>query len=413
LKLYTTKHQRMANIKLGILRETKNPPDRRVALAPAQAVEFIKEFPHIDLAVQFGGIRAYTDKEYSDLGIMMQEDMSDCDILVGIKEVEKSALIPNKTYMFFSHTAKKQEHNRSLLQAVIENKIRLVDYEYLTDIHGIRLAAFGRWAGIVGAYNGLLGWGKRSGEFNLKRAHQCRDMDEFIGEIKKVKLPAIKILITGGGRVAHGAIETLENAGIEHISPNDFTKKQYDYPVYTQIDPWHYAERNDGSEFDLKHFFKHPYEYKSTFLTYGNHADLLIACHFWDPRSPRFMTREDMMKPEFKMKVIADVSCDIDGPLPSTLRASTIAEPFYGFDCKNNCETEPFAANEVTVMAVDNLPGEAPRNASIDFSKDLINKVFPALLNTDKDDIIKRATIAENGKLTDAFSFLQDFLDEK
>jgi len=403
----------MSKIKFGVLRETKTPPDRRVALAPMQALEFQKKFPFVELFVQPSDLRAYTNEEFLALGIQMKEDLSDCDILIGVKEVAIDTLIPEKKYMFFSHTAKKQPANRELLQAILEKNIELIDYEYLTDIHNIRLVAFGRWAGMVGAYNAMIAWGKKNGTYNLKRAHECHDMAEFIGELKKVKLPPMKILITGGGRVAHGAMETLAHVNIEQVTPQQFLSKKFDKPVFCQIDPWHYNKRKDGDPFDLKHFFKHPYEYMSTFVPYTKAADMLIACHYWDPRAPRFLTIDDYKAPDFSLKVIADVSCDIGGPLPSTLRTSSIEEPFYGLDRINFCETSAFEKDSITVMAVDNLPGEAPRNASIDFSKDLIDKVFPSLFEEDTEDIIKKATITKDGKLTALFSYLQNYVDGK
>ncbi len=404
----------MEKIKVGILRETKNPPDRRVAIPPKQAVKLLEKFPNVELFVQSSELRAYKDEEYKELGLNVLEDISNCDILVGVKEVDIPALIPEKTYMFFSHTAKKQPYNRKLLQEILKKNIRLIDYEYLTDIHGIRLVAFGRWAGIVGSYNGLLGYGLRSGRYSLRRAHECHDMDEFFEELAKVDLPNIKILVTGGGRVAHGAMEVLNHIKIKKVSPQDFLNKEYDEPVYTQIDPWHYTRRKDGDVFDLEHFIKHPTEYESTFLPYAKVTDMLIACHYWDPNSPKFMTPEDMRAPDFKIELIADVSCDVNGPIPSTVRASTIAEPFYAYDPQTEKEVEDtFNKKYITVMAVDNLPGEAPRNASIDFGNDLIDKVFPSLFGEDKDKIIKRATIAKNGKLTKRFAYLQDYVDGK
>ncbi len=403
----------MEKIKVGILKETKTPPDRRVAIPPMQAVELLKKFSNVELFIQPSELRAYADEEYKELGLTLQDDLSNCDVLIGVKEVEIPTLIPDKTYIFFSHTAKKQPYNRPLLQAIVEKNIRLIDYEYLTDVHGIRLVAFGRWAGIVGAYNGMLGYGLRNKSYTLRRAHECHDMEEFFTELDKVKLPNIKILISGGGRVAHGAMEVLEHIEIRKVSPQDFLKNTYNEPVYTQIDPWHYVKRKDGDVFDLEHFAKHPDEYESTFSPYSKVTDVFIACHYWDPQSPVFMKIEDMQADDFKMSLIADVSCDVDGPIPSTIRASTIKEPFYGFDVKNAKETEPFDKNNLTIMAVDNLPGEAPRNASISFGNDLIERVLPSLFLTDKDEIIKRATIAENGKLTDRFDYLQDYLEGK
>jgi alanine dehydrogenase len=401
-------------LKLGILRETKSPPDRRVTIAPQQGIEFVKQFPDVELLIQPSDIRAYSNQEYLDNQLTLQDDLSDCDILVGVKEVDIQALMPDKTYMFFSHTGKKQSYNRKLLQKILKKNIRLIDYEYLTDIHEMRLVAFGRWAGIVGAYNGLLAHGKKTGIFSMRRAHECVDMDEFFAELMKIKLPPLRILITGGGRVAHGAIEVLSPLNIRKISPHRFLNRDYEYPVYCQLDPWHYTKRKDGDIFDFEHFIKNPFEYDPAFLPYTKRTDLFIACHFWDPQSPVFMTANDMKADDFSISIIADVSCDIKIPIPSTLRASSIAEPYYDYNPISQKEEKPFSSkNNVTVMAVDNLPGEAPRNASIDFGKGLIKKVFPSLLYDDKDEIIKRATITENGKLTDRYAYLQDYVDGK
>lgn len=403
------------NLRVGILRETKNPPDRRVAVGPEQALELVKKFPNVELLIQSSDNRCFIDKEYKDNGLNVVDNVSDCDILIGVKEVAKSKLIPNKKYLFFSHTAKKQGYNRDLLNKFLDLKIQIMDHEYLTDKNNVRLVAFGRWAGLVGAYNGLIAYGEKHNLYKIKRAKDCFDLNELNNEITKVKLPAIKILITGGGRVAHGAIETLEQVkGIEKVTHSDFLNKTFDYPVYCQIDPWNYTKRTDGTEFNLTHFFEHPYEYESTFLPYTKVTDFFIPCHFWDQRSPVFMTKDDMKAADFNMDVIADVSCDIAGPIPSTVRPSTIADPLYGYNPKTEKETEAFADNSVTVMAVDNLPGELPRNASVDFGTGLVDKVFPSLFGEDTDGIVERASITNlDGKLSDLFSYLQDFADNK
>jgi len=401
------------NLRVGILRETKNPPDKRVAVAPEQAVELTKKFPNVDLIIQSSENRCYKDDEYTKKGLTVADDVSDCDILIGVKEVAKSKLIPNKKYLFFSHTAKKQEYNLPLLKKLLDYKIHMLDHEYLTDTNGVRLVAFGYWAGLVGAYNGIRTCGLKHKTFELKKAIDCFDMEEMFGELKKAKLSNIKILITGGGRVAHGAMETLSQLDIKKITASQFLEKDFDEAVYCQIDPWDYTKRKDGEPFDLKHFFKHPYEYESTFLPYTKVTDFFIPCHFWDQRSPVFMTKEDMKADDFKMRVIADVSCDIDGPIPSTVRPSTIAEPIYGYNPKTGKEVDAFADNAISVMAVDNLPGELPRDASVDFGKGLVEKVFPSLFGEDTDGIIERASITINGKLGPHFTYLQDYVDGK
>jgi saccharopine dehydrogenase (NAD+, L-lysine-forming) len=400
-------------MKIGILRETKTPPDRRVPLTPAQIVQLKKRFNALEIIVQPSGIRCFSDTEYIEAETKLEEDMKTCDILIGVKEVEINTLIPGKTYLFFSHTAKKQPHNRKLLQEIAARKITLIDYEYLTDRDNIRLVAFGRWAGIVGAYNGLRAYGERYRIYKLKPAHQCFDFEEMKKELHKVRLPAIKILITGGGRVAGGAMESMAPLNIKEVTPGEFLKRDFHEPVMCRIDPWYYVKRKDGSEFDLRHFFDHPDLYESIFKPYTKVTDLYIACHYWDPGSPVFMSPSDMREPDFRIIVIADVSCDISGPIPSTIRASSIEQPFYGYFPWTEKETAPFDLRSITVMAVDNLPGELPRDASEDFGKMLVDKVIPALAGNDDEGIIERATIMKNGKLAGTFKYLQDYLEGK
>ncbi|MCK4662829.1 MAG: hypothetical protein KAT68_08195 [Bacteroidales bacterium] len=400
-------------LKIGILKETKTPPDRRVTVPPQQAIELLKKFPNVELYVQPSNIRTYKDSEYKELGINLKEDLSNCDILIGVKEIDISTLIANKTYLYFSHTVKKQSYNRKLLQEMMRLGITMVDHECLADENNIRIVAFGRWAGIVGAYNGLIGYGKKHGLYDLKRAYECHDLKELLIEVKKVKLPPIKILITGGGRVANGAIETLAPLNLKNVTPDEFLNNSFDEPVFCQLDPDYYVKRNDGSPFELQHFFKYPEEYSSTFLPYTKVTNLFISCHFWDPKSPVFMTNNDMKANDFKISVIADVSCDIGEPIPSTIRSSSIDNPFYGYNPVTEKEVEPYSNNCITVMAVDNLPGELPRDASVDFGKGLIKNVFPSLFGEDAKGIIERGSILKNGKLTPKFSYLKDYTEEK
>src|SRR6056297_2356571 len=404
----------MKKIKVGVLRETKNPPDKRVPVTPPLAVKLTERFPHAELYIQPSDIRCYTDEEYQYLDLNVKEDLSDCDILLGVKEVEPSTLIPGKTYLFFAHVGKKQPYNRGLLQEIIKKKIRLVDYEYLTDYNEQRIVAFGRWAGIVGAYNGLRARGIRTDSFELKPAHKCRDMEEMFAGLKLIQLKKKKILVTGGGRVAMGAMETLSQLNIREVTPDEYLNKEFDEPVICRLDPEHYVKHRGGVEFNLQHFFNHPDEYESTFKPYTKVTDLFIACHYWDPKSPRFIDKEDYLDPDFNITVIADVSCDVNGPIASTVRASTIADPFYGYNPESGEAERPFVnPKNVTVMAVDNLPGVLPRNASSDFGKELIDKVYPSLFGHDDAGIIQRATITKDGKLTERYAYLKDYLEGK
>lgn len=397
-------------MKLGIVRETKTPPDKRVPLTPDHCRQILDEFENVEIYVQPADMRAFSNEEYKNAGITLKEDLSDCEVLMGVKEVEISEMIPEKTYLFFSHTAKKQPYNRDLLRAVIEKKITLVDYEYLTSADDIRVVAFGRWAGVVGAYNGLKAYGQRLKSYNLKSAWECLDSSELFIELKKVIPDKLKIVITGGGRVAKGAEETLSAAGFRKVSPEEFLNQEFNEPIYTQLEPWDYVKRLDGQKFELLHFFNSPEAYQTIFLPYTRVADIYIPCHFWDPRSPLFMTKQDLKEKDFKIKVIADVSCDINGPLPSTIRASSIADPVYGYNPLSESEGDPYTSGNITVMAVDNLPGELPRDASEDFGNNLIQEVIPYLLGAKQGRIIERASITKNGGLTNYFTYLEDYL---
>jgi hypothetical protein len=399
----------MQTFTIGVLREEKNPPDKRVPLTPLICSEIIKKYPHVRILVQPSKIRCYSDEEYTSFGITLQEDLSECEILMGVKEVPPEKLIPGKKYFFFSHTIKKQPHNKKLMHALIEKKIQMIDYETLTDKHNNRIIGFGRYAGVVGAYNGILGYGLKYDLFRLKPAHLCRDKAEMEDELKRVRLPNIKIVLTGGGRVANGAIETLSAMRIRKITPEEFLMGSYREPVYCQLNPRDYVERPDDHNFDLNDFFTHPEHFVSRFVPFTKVSDLYISTHYWDPRAPRMFTKEDMKARDFHISVIADVTCDIEGSVPSTLRASSIAQPFYGYNIVTDKEDLPFNKDTVCVMAVDNLPCELPRDASDDFGKDLAERVLPHLFGNDPDKVIKRASITKNGKLETAFEYLSDY----
>jgi saccharopine dehydrogenase (NAD+, L-lysine forming) len=402
-----------APIKIGILREGKNPPDKRVPFTPRQVEEILQRFPQVSIIAQSSVVRCFKDDEYQEVGVEIKDSVEECDILMGVKEVPIANLIAGKTYLFFSHTIKKQPYNKKLLQEIINKKIRLIDYEALKDSQGNRLVAFGRYAGIVGAYNALWTYGKRYNRFVLRRAFECFDVNDLKLELRKVKLPALKIILTGAGRVGKGAMETLDSAGIRKVSPEDFRSREYQEPVYVLLSSAEYHERKEGGHFNREEFHQHPDRYFSTFSKYTNVADLLIAGAYWNPLAPVLFTRPDMLSPEFKIKIIADVTCDIEGSIPSTKKASTITNPLYDYDPETD-KTYPPLSNEkfVTVMGVDNLPCELPRSASEEFGRDLIDKILRPLLIKDTEGIIRRATIAENGTLTATFDYLKGYVSD-
>src|SRR5882724_11342321 len=295
----------MQPIKIGLIREGKIPPDKRVPFTPLQAEEIEQRFPQVKIVCEPSEVRAYKDSEYRELGISIGE-MNDCDILMGIKEVPIKNLIADKTYIFFSHTMKKQPYNRGLLQEVLRKKIRLLDYEALKDTQGNRLVAFGRFAGIVGAYNGLWVYGNRFKKYSLRRAFECFDINDLKLELrKKVKLLPLKIILTGAGRVAKGSMETLDTAGVRKINANDFLTQTFKEPVYVQLSSADYHIRKEGGHFNREEFHLHPERYQSDFAKFTKVGDILLAGTFWNPKAPALFTREDMLDKQFKIKIVA------------------------------------------------------------------------------------------------------------
>lgn len=399
-------------MRIGIIKEGKNPPDERVPFTPEQCRLIQARYPQVELFVQKSPIRTFPDEAYAAQGITLVDDLSEVDVIFGVKEVQLEDLLAEKTYFFFSHTIKKQPYNRELLQTVLERNIKLVDYECLTASNGHRLLGFGRYAGIVGAYNAFLTYGKRSGAYKLVGAHQCHDRKEMESYLDRVQLPNdFKIVMTGTGRVAGGVMEIIEKMGIQKVSPKDFLEKEFDYPVISQLSVEDYFRKPNGLSFKRKEAFDHPERFESDFMKYARTADLYITAHFWDASGPRIFTEENLASSEFKIRTIADISCDIAGPIPSTIRPSTIEAPLYEVNRQNLQEINETSEDTVTVMAVDNLPCELPKDASEDFGVELIKKVLPNLIGSDDEAIIERATIAQSGELKPDFAYLQDYVN--
>ena len=400
-------------MKIGIIKEGKTPPDKRVGLTPAHCAQLKQAHPELGIKVQRSPIRCFQDDAYANAGIELVDNVNDCDVIFGVKEVKHEMLAEGKTMLFFSHTIKKQPYNRGLLLEVLKKKIRLIDYETLTYSNGFRVLGFGRFAGIVGAYNALIAHGKRYNSFELKPAFQCEDMKEMGREMEKIELRNTKIIISGGGKVANGSKETLYAAGIREVSIPEFLNETFDEPVYCNADILDYHEKDGKAPASFGEFVKDSTVWENTFTKFTKVADIFISAHFWDNKSAHFFTEEDVKSDDFKVKVIADITCDIKGSVPTTLRPSTIADPIYGYDRTTGEEADSYADNSITIMAVDNLPCEVPKDASEGFGQDLIEKIIPLFLGEDSDKILARATIAQDGKLSEYFSYLQDYADGK
>ncbi|MGV3597022.1 MAG: NAD(P)-dependent oxidoreductase [Bacteroidota bacterium] len=397
-------------MKIALLRERKNPPDERVALTPQQAAEVMRVFPGTEVIVQSSPFRCFNDEEYEAVGLKVQEDVSEADILLGIKEIPSEYLIKGKTYLFFSHTIKKQPYNRNMLRHVLKQNIKLVDYECLVWENGSRILGFGRFAGIIGTYNGLRTWGQKFTLYDLEPAHELDTYDALKKHLKLVTFPPMKIALCGDGRVAHGSLELLRYAGFREVTREELVEESYNVPVFAHLRPEDFYARKDGELWDKSDFYVHPEEYESTFLPYAEVTDLMINAIYWHNKIPVFFTKENMKSPDFRIKVIADITCDIEGSIPCTVRATTIDNPVYGWHSYYEKETDPYLPNTVDIMAVGNLPCELPKDASHEFGQSLLKYVMAPLLMSDKDNIIKRATITENGSLTERYNYLEDYV---
>ena len=399
-------------MKIGILREEKIPPDNRVPLIPAHCRIILEQYP-VDLVVQPSSIRAYKDEEYLDAEIPMAEDLSDCDVLLGVKEVPVDLLIPGKTYMIFSHTIKKQEYNRELLRAFLDKKIKLIDYEVLTDDYGKRLIAFGHFAGMVGAHNGVMAYGLRTGDFKLRRMRDFMSYEEAKLHYQYTKFTPMRVIVTGTGRVGTGAAQVLKDMGFRKVSAEDYLMYEYQEPVFAQLAPEDYCRPVAQKPFNKNEFYTDPDAFESIFGPYYQKTDLLINGIYWDHKAPKFFEAQEMRSPHFRIKVIADISCDLapNSSIPSTLKASTIDDPIFGYDIRTGKETKPFQQGVIDMMTIDNLPNELPRDASRTFGTQFLKHIFPQFFNKDRGHILERATITHDGELTRYYRYLQDFVD--
>lgn len=395
-------------LKIGILKEGKTPPDNRVALTPAQCKWLQQQYPDCKVIVQRSETRCFTDREYSMAGITLADSLDDCSILLGIKEVPPAQVIPGKTYLIFSHTCKKQPHNQKLLQTLLEKQCTLVDYECLRHEDGQRIIGFGFFAGIVGAHNGIMAYGNRTGAYHLQRVYQQKDFKSLIHTYFGLKLPPVKIAVTGSGRVAHGILEIMNLMGVIEVEKEDFVAREFEYPVYLQLKGADLYRHKTESTYNREHFHDHPESYESLFPHYTPHTDILMNGVFWDENVPRLFRQEDISQPSFRIQTIADITDDCNGSVPINKGDQTIEDPIYGVDRTSYEKTAPYLPASIDVMAVGNLPNELPRDASKYFGEQLIKYILPDLLSGSS-SIISRATIVEKGALKKDYDYLEAY----
>ena len=394
---------------IGLIKEGKNPPDKRVPFSPKQCAYIMESYPSISLYIQPSKNRCFADLEYEKSGVILTDDLSDCDVIMGVKEVPIDMLIDKKIFFFFSHTIKKQPYNKSLLQAILEKKIQLIDYETLLGEDKKRIIGFGRYAGIVGCYNAFLAYAQKTKKYSLLPPQLVKDRKELYRELKNIILPReFKIVLTGTGRVSNGAIEILEELNIKKVNKIDFLNQVFNQPVYVQLDCLDYHKRIDNLIGSKNHFYNYPNQYTSILSEYTKTANMLITGHYYAEGNPIILSKSDISHNSFHLEVIADISCDIDGPIGATIRPSTIAEPIYGYHPKKAIEDDYNKDGVIAVMAVDNLPCALPIDSSIHFGEVFIEKVLPDLMQMGS--IVSRASITLNGKLTDRFTYLSDYV---
>lgn len=400
-------------MKIGLIRERKEPADKRVALSPTLCRLFHEHYPHIPLVVESSPVRSFRDMDYQAMDIPVLDDISDCDILLGIKEVPIDYLIPNKTYLFFSHTIKEQPYNRGLLQAILQKNITLIDYETLVNDHGARLLGFGKWAGIVGTYNAMLTWGEKYDLWHLPPAHATSGFEECLERLANLPRVPLKIVFTGNGRVAHGIREILERMKITEVSPGEFVYKESEEMIFTHLPNEILYERKDGGEWSDAHFYANHQDYTCNFEPYIAAADILINGMYWEDDLPPLFKKEDTAREDFRISVIADISCDVNGSVPITVKATDIYHPTYGWSRSQQKDVPKYGKDSIEIMAVTNLPTEMPQHASQEFGSMLLEHILPLLVDQPDHPVLKRATIAKGGQLTEEYSYLQDFVDGK
>ena len=395
---------------IGLSKERKNPPDNRVALSPIQCIALQQRYPEVQVVVESSPARCFSDEAYREVGIQVVDSLEHCDVIFNIKEVPSEALIAGKTYFFFSHTIKKQPYNRTMLQSILQKNITLIDYEVLRYETGARVLGFGRYAGVVGTYNGLLVYGKKHGLFTLKPAHESKNYADILTQLLRVDLPNVRIVITGGGRVSQGALDLLRAIQIREVTPNQYLHIEYNEPVFVQLNSPDLYVHPTLKQWDTKHFYQHHGEYISQFKGYAACTDLLVNGIYWTEDLPRLFETEDTQDPEkFKPTVIADISCDVEGSVPITYKATSIKDPVIGWSRRTLSPCEPYTEDSVDVMAVGNLPNELPKDASEEFGEMLLQLVMPEFMS-EKSRLIEEATITRSGNLTPHFQYLSDFV---
>lgn len=393
---------------IGLIREGKIPADNRVALTPEQCRWIGQNMPDVRVKVQSSPHRCFSDLEYESSGVEVVDRLDDCDVILGIKEIPIDMIAPGKTHLFFSHTRKRQPYNRDMFRALVDRKATLIDYECLEHEDGARIIGFGFFAGIVGAHNGIMAYGNRTGAYRLGRVYMQKSFRELIHTYFGLKLPNVKIAVTGSGRVAHGVLEIMNLMGVREVETGDYREREFDYPVYVQLKGQDLYARKDGAGYQRSDFHADPTKYRCLFEDYLGHTDILMNGVYWDRHIPRLFEREAVGSDGFRIRTISDITDDTGGSVPINLGDQTIEDPVYGVDRSTYEKTAPYLEGSIDVIAVSNLPNELPRDASRYFGEQLLKFVLPGLLSGG-DAAVQRATMVRDGALTERYAYLKDY----
>jgi alpha-aminoadipic semialdehyde synthase len=437
----------MAMNRIGIRRESKNRWERRAPLTPEHVLRLVNDH-EVEFTVQPSDLRTFPNEDYEKVGARIDEEINDVDLTLGIKEIPIPELIPKMKYMFFSHTIKGQEHNMAMLKKMMDLNCTLIDYEKITDEKGRRLIFFGWHAGVAGMIDTLWAIGRRfewEGVRNpfssIMPAHQYGNLPNIREHISSVgrlistygipySMRPFVIGIAGAGNVSKGAQEILDLLPVKEVNPVELPtlnkRKDSGTNIYKVVlNEWDMVEpKEQGLNFDLQDYYRNPDKYRTKFFQHIPYLSSLVNCIYWDERYPRLLSKEqikelyqDHRSP--KLRIIGDISCDIDGAIQATVKATSPEDPVYVYDPWEDTAIPGWKGTGPVVMAVDNLPCEIPVESS-EYFGDKLKEFIPSLahadLEQDFDQLalpkpIKNAIILHKGELTENYRYMMNYIE--
>ncbi|MGB5287110.1 MAG: bifunctional lysine ketoglutarate reductase /saccharopine dehydrogenase family protein [Ignavibacteriaceae bacterium] len=431
---------------IGIRRADKNKWERRTPLIPDD-LKYLKEKFGIQTLVQPSDIRAYTNDQYAAAGVEVIEDIHSANTIFAVKEIPLHFYREGKTYIFFSHTIKGQAYNMPLLKKMMELKCNLIDYERIVDESNRRIIFFGKYAGIAGMVETLHALGQKlklrgykTPLEKIKQAYQYDSIEEATRVLKEIgneikssgineELQPLVVGFAGYGNVSTGAQEIFDLLPVNSIQPKElasikkFSKVELSKNLFKVVFKEEDLVKAIEGIFQLQDYYNHPEKYEGNFEKYIAGITVLVNCIYWTNRYPRLVTRnylrsDKYLKSEKKLMIIGDISVDVNGAIEITNKATDPGNAFYTYFPAIDAYEDDIQKDGITVMAVDNLPCEFPRESSKEFSSILKNYVYE-IANEDFNKPfeklslsypIKKALILQNGELTKDYHYLKKYL---